>query len=91
MKSVLESALKKGEEANGVTVGSYGLNEAILAGDLNKDKMIKFSEFCNILLKLHVVYAIQNKNIENAKRESYNEQFATRNLLRRILFHDYKQ
>mgnify|MGYP000043917913 FL=1 len=40
MKSVLESALKKGEEINNVKLSGNALADAISIGDQNKDKRI---------------------------------------------------
>jgi len=31
--------------------------------------MIQLSEFCNLLLRLHVIYAIENKRSEQAHQE----------------------
>ena len=58
MKTVLTSAIQKGQEINGITLTAGEVNDAITDGDRNRDKKISFSEFCNILLKLHVIYAI---------------------------------
>ena len=91
MKEVLAAALVQAERVEKVKLSQDTLSEAITVGDFNKDQMIQFSEFCNILLKLHVVYAIQKKNIEKARQEQYYDQFECRSLLKKMLFEDPKK
>lgn len=61
MHQILNTALDKASKKDNIKLSESTINDALQIGDLNKDKQIQFAEFCNILLNLHVFYAIEKK------------------------------
>ena len=65
---MVKSALEKASLKDGIKLSEETIRDAIqLQDDQQEKQVIHFADFCNILLNLHVFYAIEKKQVENAK------------------------
>ena len=89
MRSILVSAVRRSNGDCPLTAESIG--EALRHCDKNKDNMIQFSEFCNLLLRLHVVFAIESSRVEQIQAEEEmarkaQKRVECRQLLSKLIF-----
>ena len=89
LENILVNAIRR---SNGdCPISEASISEALRHCDRNKDNMIQFSEFCNLLLRLHVIFAIESSRVEQIHAEEEMSQKAQRRaqcrqLLSRIIF-----
>lgn len=89
MRIILVNAIRRSTGDCLITEESIG--EALRHCDKNKDDMIQFSEFCNLLLRLHVIFAIEGSRVEQLHGEEETalkaqQRVECRQLLSRLVF-----
>lgn len=88
MRSILVNAIRRSSDC---PISEESIEEALLHCDKNKDNMIQFSEFCNLLLRLHVIFAIETSRVEQIHAEEEmnlkaQQRVQCRQLLSRLIF-----
>ena len=67
LKGILVGAI--GKQSGGCPISEESVSEALLHCTKNQENKVHFSEFCNLLMRLHVIFAIETSRVEHMQVE----------------------
>lgn len=67
LKSILVGAIRK--QSGACPISEESVSEALLHCTKNPENKVHFSEFCNLLMRLHVIFAIETSRVEQMQVE----------------------